>query len=161
MKSSIPTESSNNPYWAKFTYSTHFIVAFIFGLSYVSLAILSFLWIIGLIPWNNPLIGLGRDLFMAIILILVGLLFLRSAYKELVTNRQQAIAHLYVGLGLGFFLGVLQITVFLANSIEAVVLQSEDFIGWQPSSDLAPMIFLGIISGITLLVFIRYKHGGE
>ena len=161
MKDSIPTQSSKNPNLVKITDSLHFIVAFVFGLSYVFLAILSFLWIIGLIPWNNPLIGLGRDLLMAVVLGLVGLLFLRSAYNELVADRQQAIAHLYVGLGLGFCLGILQTAVFLANTIEAVVLQSEEFIGWLPSSDLAPMILLGFISGITLLILIRYIHGGE
>ncbi len=92
--------------------------------------------------------------FMGICVLFVLAAVFLSGYRELSQGSHEGAAHVNVGVALSLLFALVYLLIMGANSLEAHLLQHEDFQDWTPLDDLQPSLYLALMS---LLAFWRWR----
>lgn len=94
--------------------------------------------------WSELLL-IGDDPIGGVMLVLVGLVFIQG-YRELGRGLREGVAFVYIGIVLANLFAFIQLMEMGTNALGAGALGGDKYAGWSPVDDVAPALYLGVLS---------------
>ncbi|MDQ1275197.1 MAG: hypothetical protein QG610_770 [Euryarchaeota archaeon] len=119
---------------------------FLWGVIYIVIGSLQVLKGTGLLPYDLISTNLlPPEIADGLVLALVGAVYLYGTV-EFSKSFSEGKAYAYVGIVLSLLFGALYLLTFVADIINAQVLEADGFEEWTPLAGIKPALYLGLIS---------------